>query len=86
MIKIWGKILSGDKIIKSSTILVDEKTTTFFDMLKNLCHSMNIPTPVLLDKHVYDFNLFNVCSFKPDDFVESVIFDKFILEHINDNN
>ena len=52
MIKIWGKILSGDKIIKSSTILVDEKTTTFFDMLKNLCHSMNIPTPVLLDKHV----------------------------------
>ena len=55
-------------------------------MLKNLCQSMNIPTPVLLDKHVYDFNLFNVCTFKPDDFVESVIFDKFVLEHINNSN
>ena len=79
MIKIWGKILSDDKIIKSSTVSVDEKTTTFFDMLKNLCQSLNIPTPVLLDKLVYDFNLFNVCTFKPNDFVESVIFNRFVL-------
>ena len=85
MIKIWGKILSHDKIIKDTSMLVDEKSTTFFDMLKNLCYSLNIPTPVLLDKHVYDFNLFNVCLFKPDDFVESVIFDKFMLERINND-
>ncbi len=82
MIKIWGKILSGDKIIKQTTILVDEANTTFFNMLRDLCQSMNIPTPVLLDKHVYDFNLFNQCSFKPDDFVESVVFDRFVLEHL----
>ena len=82
MIKIWGKILSGDKILKDKTILVEERDTTFFDMLKDLCQQMNIPTPVLLDKHVYDFNLFNQCVFKPDDFVESVIFDKFTLEHL----
>ena len=61
MVKIWGKIVSNEKVIKSKTILVDEKTTSFFDMLKDLCHSLNIPTPVLLDKHVYDFNLFNIC-------------------------
>ena len=82
MIKIWGKILSGDKILKDNTILVDEKATTFFDMLKDLCQKLNIPTPVLLDKHVYDFNLFNQCVFKPDDFVESVVFDRFVLEHL----
>lgn len=82
MIKIWGKLTTNDKIIKSKTIEVDEKSTSFFDMLKNLCGILNIPTPVLLDKHVYDFNLFNMCVFKPDDFVESVIFDKFILQHI----
>ncbi len=83
MIKIWGKILSDDKIIKDRVILVDEKSTSFFDMLKDLTQQLNIPTPVLLDKHVYDFNLFNQCVFKPDDFVESVIFDKFVLEHLN---
>lgn len=84
MIKIWGKILSNEKVIKSKTITVDEKSTSFFDMLKDLCQSLNIPTPVLLDKHVYDFNLFNICWFKADDFIESVIFDRFVLEHIAD--
>ncbi|MBE5741576.1 MAG: hypothetical protein E7351_03525 [Clostridiales bacterium] len=85
MIKIWGKLLSHDKIIKSNTIEVDEKNTSFFDMLKDLCASLNIPTPVLLDKHVYDFNLFNICIFRPDDFIDSVVFDRFVLEHLKND-
>lgn len=85
MVKIWGKVLVKEKLIKSNTIEIDAQSTTFFGMLKELCASLNIPTPVLLDKHVYDFNLFNMCVFKPDDFVEDVIFDKFILEHIKNN-
>ena len=80
MIKIWGKVISNEKIVKSKTIKVDTETTTFFDMLANLSHSLNIPTPVLLDKHAYDFNVFGICTFKPDDFIEEVVFDKFILE------
>ena len=83
MIKIWGKLICNEKVIKSNTIEVDEKTSSFFDMLNDLSASLNIPPPVLLDKHVYDFNLFNMCVFKPDDFVESVIFDKFTLEHLH---
>jgi len=79
MIKIWGKVLSNDKIIKSKTIKVDTENTTFFDMLANLSHSLNIPTPVLLDKHVYDFNVFNTCFFNKDDFIEDVVFDRFVI-------
>ena len=84
MIKIWGKILSAERVLKSKTIVVDEKNTSFFDMLKDLCHTLNIPTPVLLDKHVYDFNLFNICTFKPDDFIESVDFNQFVLEYLGE--
>ncbi len=80
MIKIWGKLLVDDKVIKGKTVEVDETSTTFFDMLKQLSGQLNIPTPVLLDKHVYDFNLFKICTFKPDDFVEAVNFDRFVLE------
>ncbi|MGN0787745.1 MAG: hypothetical protein ACI4L6_01600 [Candidatus Onthoplasma sp.] len=80
MIKIWGKLLVQDKIIKHKTISVDASKTSFFDMLKDLCEKLNISTPVLLDKHVYDFNKFKMCVFRPDDFVESVLFDKFIVE------
>ncbi len=84
MIRIWGKLLTDDIIIKSTIISVEESTTSFFDMLKDLCAKLNISTPVLLDKHVYDFNLFNHCTFKPDDFVEGVVFQKFVLEHLKD--
>lgn len=80
MIKIWGKVLSQEKIIKTKTINVDPSSITFFDMLKDLCSALNIPTPVLLEKHVYDFNMFKMCTFKPDDFIEEVVFDKFVLE------
>lgn len=80
--KIWGKVIKKEQILKSKTILVDPSTTTFFDMLKTLCESLNISTPVLLDKHVYDFNAFHMCMFKPEDFIEDVLFDKFILEMV----
>lgn len=80
MIKIWGKILCQEKVIKQKTISVDPENTTFFNMLKELCSTLNISTPVLLEKHVYDFNLFRICTFKPDDFIEEVNFDKFTLE------
>lgn len=79
MINIWGKLIVDGKIIKQTTLAVDSHSTTFFDMLKSLCHKLNIPTPVLLDKHVYDFNIFHITTFKPDDFVEAVLFDKFEL-------
>ena len=64
--------------LKSKTVKVDAKNTTFFDMLKDLCSTLNIPTPVLLDKHVYDFNMFNMCIFRKDDFIEDKIFTKWL--------
>ncbi len=80
--KIWGKVIKKEQILKSKTISVDPSSTTFFDMLKSLCEALNISTPVLLDKHVYDFNAFHMCVFKPDDFIEEVLFDKFMLEMV----
>ena len=85
MIKIWGKIISHERVVKSKTILVDASNTSFFEMLKELCSNLNIPTPVLLDKHVHDFNLFRMCTFKPDDFIEEVAFDKFNLELVKNS-
>ena len=76
MIKIWGKILAKEKIAKSTIV----EATSFFDMLMGVCQKLNIPTPVLLDKHVMDFNRFRRCEFKPNDFIEAVVFDRFVLQ------
>lgn len=83
MVKIWGKVIKNERIIKSHVLEIDEANTSFFDMLKNLCEKLNIPTPVLLDKHVYDFNVFNISTFKPDDFIESVKFNRLTLQLVN---
>lgn len=83
MVKIWGKVIKNERILKNYVLEVDEANTSFFDMLKNMCEKLNIPTPVLLDKHVYDFNVFNMSTFKPDDFIESVKFNRFTLQLVN---
>ena len=83
MVKIWGKVIKNERIIKNQVLEIDETNTSFFDMLKNMCETLNIPTPVLLDKHVYDFNVFNISTFKPDDFIESVKFNRFTLQLVN---
>lgn len=83
MVTVWGKIFKGEKLIKDTTIQVDEKTTTFFDMLRTMSEKLDIPTPVLLEKHVVDFNMFNFSTFKPDDFIQPVNFSKFIIQNIS---
>ena len=83
MVKIWGKIIKSERIIKSHVLEIDETNTSFFDMLKTMCEHLNVPTPVLLDKHVYDFNVFNMSTFKPDDFIESVKFNRLTLQLVN---
>lgn len=83
MVKVWGKIFKGEKMIKTNTLQIDESSCTFFDMLRMLCEKLDIPTPILLEKHVMDFNQFNMCLFKTDDFVENVNFSRFVIENIS---
>ena len=82
MINIWGKIFVNEKIVKHFTVSVQPSECTFFDMIKSLCEGLDIPTPVLLNKHISDFNKFSMTLFKPADFIESVNFDKFIVEYL----
>lgn len=85
MVKIWGKIYKNEKIVKHNTVEVEESTCTFFDMLRQISEKLDIPTPVLLEKHVNDFNMFNFSIFKPDDFIQPVNFTKFIIENITND-
>ena len=82
MINIWGKIFVEEKITKHFVVSVNPSECTFFDMIKQLCEGLDIPTPVLLNKHLVDFNQFSMTLFKPVDFIENVNFDKFIIEYL----
>ena len=82
MIKIWGKVFTDEKVSKHFVVEVSPSECTFFDMIKSLCEALDIPTPVLLNKHLSEFNKFSMTQFKVADFVENINFDGLVVEYL----
>ncbi len=82
MVRIWAKTTLDEKI-QQSIIYENEENFTpenFGLYLEDICLKLDIPTPVYLTKHIRHYINFNNTFFRPEDFVESVDFDKLILE------
>ncbi len=84
MIKIWAKIYSDNKIIRQCVFERAEKMdySLFFEYLSEICSTLDIPTPVIIKTHIFNYAKFNHVKFLPADFIENVDFDKLILENI----
>ena len=83
MIRIWAKVMKKDKILKQ---FVYERFETmdyseFFNYVSEICTELDIPTPVIIKTHLFNYAKYNVLRFKKDDFVESIDFDKLVLEN-----
>ena len=84
MIKIWAKIMKKGKIVKQ---FVFEREGTidyseFFNYLREICENLDIPTPVLIKPHLFSYAKYNTVKFTADDFMESISFDRLVLENI----
>lgn len=85
MLKIWAKVMIKDKI---STQLVYESIDSFTDStfylhIAEICHKLDLPGPVVLPMHIKHFTHYKNTTFKPRDFVESINFDKLVIEDIS---
>lgn len=82
--KIWAKLITDGKIQKQFVYEKQERLTysRFFDYLSDICHELDISTPVLLKTHIFNFAKFNHVKFIPRDFVESLDYDQLFLENI----
>ncbi len=85
MLKLWVKILKGEKIIKQFTYTREEKLvySQFLEYLMDICNSLDIPTPVLLKTHIFNLAKFSMVKFKQRDFVESIDFDFLVIENVS---
>lgn len=83
MIKIWAKVLKQDKIVKQTVFERFEQIdySEFFTYLTEICEALDIPTPVLIKTHIFNYAKYNFVRFLPADFVETVDFDKLVLEN-----
>lgn len=84
MFRIWAKVLKEDHIEKQFVYKCEEKFvySQFFCYLAEICTQLDVPTPVLLKPHVFNYAKFNHVNFYKRDFMEEVDFDKLVLENI----
>ena len=84
MFRIWAKVYSDDHIEKQTLYEKSSRFTysKFFEYLSAICDELDIPTPLLLKTHLFNFAKFNHVIFRPADFLESVPFTKLVLENI----
>ena len=83
MIRIWARTVSDNKIIRSYIYesIDNFQEETFHKHVEKMCHELDIPTPAILKSHITNYVDFNNTTFLPRDFIESIDFEKFILEN-----
>lgn len=81
--RIWAKTVRGDKITRDYMYTLDEAfdEDKLFDYICDITRAMDIPTPIILTSHTYNFVHFNIARFLPREFVEEVDFDYFTIEN-----
>lgn len=82
--KIWAKVLNGDKILRD-TVYERELALTpsnFLKMLQEICYMLDVATPITLPSHFKHFEKFNRIKYIPRDFVEECDFTSFVLERV----
>ncbi len=82
--RIWAKLMVEGHIEKQYTYTLREKLTYshFFDYMTEICHALDIPTPVITKTHIFNFAKFNHVKFMPRDFVESLGYDHLFVEFL----
>ena len=82
--KIWAKLITDGKIQKQFVYEKQERLTysRFFDYLSDICHELDIPTPVLLKTHIFKYAKFKHVKNSPREYGESLDYDQLFLENI----
>ena len=80
--KIWIRLLTDNKLVQDKIYLCDaiNSTEKFEEVLRDVCHELDLPTPVVLDAHFINLIRFHNAKFRPDDFVEALDYDIMIVE------
>lgn len=88
MIKIWGKVISDNRIIKDE-VSECETYESYQENLKacitDLCYKFDIETPYWLKSNVNEYNKRRKTAFDENNFMENISFDKFIIEELRQN-
>ncbi len=82
--RIWAKVIIDGRIKKQYVYERAEQVTysKMFEYLAEICSALDVPTPVLVKAHIFNFAKFNHVKFTASDFVESISFDQLFIENL----
>ena len=82
--KIWAKVMKGDKILRDVIYENDLSLTpsNFQRTLQEISYKLDVATPVTLPSHYKHFERFNRVKYLPRDFIEEVDYTSFVLERV----
>lgn len=85
--KIWAKVMQGDKIKKDVIYESDLVLTpsNFQRILQEISYKVDVATPISLPSHYKHFVSFNRVKYIPRDFIEDADFTSFVLERVVEN-
>lgn len=85
MTKLWARTVKDNKTILKYDFVKEEtmEWADFFEYVREICHEMDLPTPVILKTHLFNFAKFNYVRFLASDFIETVDFDFLMIENVN---
>lgn len=80
MIRLWGKIIKENRMILNEVVMCNENIEYQQELKKcisELCYKFDISKPYWLQNNLEEFNKFKKTSFKQDNFIEEIDFDRF---------
>ncbi len=77
--RIWGKIMKDNRLIKDTVIEIYDtdlsRTKKVYKALEDMCYEFDLATPIWLKQNQNDFILHARTQFRQDSFIESIEFD-----------
>lgn len=85
MLKIWGKLMKNNKIMKDivvSTNLEGSYQDNLKQCIIDLCRELDIEKPYWLPSNLEEFNARGKVIFDHNNFIEDINFDRLILQEL----
>lgn len=84
--KLWIKVIKEEKILQNVVVQneLTLNTDNYESTLSEVCHKLDLSTPITLSMHFNSLARFNITEYKERDFIEPIDFTKLMVENIAD--
>lgn len=88
MIRLWGKIITNNKIIDQLESKYEYDDIEYQEQLKycieSICRELDLQKPYWLPFNLKEYNKYKKTSFNQDNFIEEIDFDKLEIEVLDE--